>query len=142
MSETQWRVPPAQPALKLIAAAVFALLAVAFHGDPIALSGAGAVAAGLVAWSIRDLLAPVRLAAGPGGVTVTKGFAGRRRLDWHRIDTIRVDRRPRLGIRTETLEIDAGETLHLFSRYDLGAEPVDVAATLNRLRLGPPAQTE
>jgi Bacterial PH domain len=65
---------------------------------------------------------------------VVTGFAGRRHLDWPQVEDVRVERRPRLGITTETLEIDAGETLHLFSRYDLGAEPADVAGTLNALR--------
>lgn len=138
----QWRVTGAQPVLKLIAAAVFALLALFFHGDPIALFGAGAVAVGLVAWAVRDLVVPVRLAAGFEGITVVTGFAGRRPLGWPQVETVRVERRPRLGITTETLEIDAGEALHLFSRYDLGAEPEEVARALNSLRLGRPVQPE
>lgn len=130
----QWRVTPAQPILKLVAAAVFALIALIFSADPIALIGAGAVTLGLAAWAARDLIAPVRLAAGPDGVTLTTGFAGRRTLAWPQIDLIRVDRRPRLGLRTETLEIDTGDTVHLLSRLDLGADPAEVAQTLNTLR--------
>ncbi|WP_213451239.1 PH domain-containing protein [Rhizomonospora bruguierae] len=139
----QWRVTRTLPALKLVAAAVFALLALAFHGDPIALAGAGAVAAGLAGWAVRDLLVPVRLAADADGVTVAAGFAGRRRFAWPRVERVRVDRRPRLGIATETLEIDTGDSLHLLSRYDLGgAEPEEVADALAALRRGRPGQPE
>jgi hypothetical protein len=130
----RWRVTPALPALKLAGAAVFVLLAVAFGSDPVRLALAGVAALGLAGWALRDIVAPVRIAADRDGVTVIAGFAGRRRLPWDRIERVRVDRRPRLGLRTETLEIDTGETLHLFSSYDLGAPPSEVAAALETLR--------
>jgi hypothetical protein len=93
-----------------------------------------AVAVGLVGWALRDLLAPVRLAADPAGVTVIHGYTGRRHLPWPAVEAITVDRRSRLGLSTETLEIDAGESLHLFGRYDLGAPPDEVAGTLRSVR--------
>jgi hypothetical protein len=76
----------------------------------------------------------VRIAADAAGITVVAGYAGRRELPWRRIERIRVDNRPRFGLRTETLEIDAGETLHLFGAYELGAPPAEVAARLEALR--------
>ncbi|HEU4421584.1 MAG TPA: PH domain-containing protein [Pilimelia sp.] len=130
----RWRVTPALPALKLAGAAAFALLAVAFGSDPVRLAVAGAAALVLVGWAIRDLVAPVRLAADRDGLTMVVGFAGRRNLPWSQVERVRVDTRPRFGLRTETLEIDTGETLHLFSSYDLGAPPREVADRLAALR--------
>ena len=89
----------------------------------------------LAVWGVRDLVAAVRLAADADGVTVVSGFAGRRRLPWAAIERIAVDTRTRRGLRSETLEIDTGEALHLFSRCDLGAQPDEVA---ERLRGDPP----
>jgi hypothetical protein len=50
------------------------------------------------------------------------------------VEQISVDSRPRLGLRTETLEIDTGASIHLLSQYDLGAPPSDVAAALEAAR--------
>jgi Bacterial PH domain len=137
MDALTWRVPPKVPAVKLaIAAGLLALGLLFADGDVVRLVLAAAVAAALALWAARDLLAPVRLAADPEGVTLVAGFAGRRHLPWSQIERIRVDTRPRLGIRTETLEIDAGESLHLFNEYDLGAPPGEVAAAIQPLREG------
>ncbi|MGK5442560.1 PH domain-containing protein [Micromonospora sp. URMC 105] len=131
----QWRVPPALPVVKLVGAvALVALGLLLSDGDPVQVALTVAVAAGLLGWALRDLLAPVRLAADPAGVTVVQGYAGRRHLPWQVVEAITVDRRTRLGLSTETLEIDAGESLHLFGRYDLGAPPDEVAETLRAVR--------
>ncbi|EEP72402.1 hypothetical protein MCAG_02729 [Micromonospora sp. ATCC 39149] len=134
-SARQWRVPPVLPAVKLVGAAALVGLGLLFaDGDRVRLVLAGVVAAGLAGWALRDLLAPVRLAVDPTGITVVRGFAGRRRLDWAAVEAITVDRRPRLGLSTEVLEIDAGESLHLFGRYDLDAPPGEVADALRAAR--------
>lgn len=130
----RWRVPPTLPALKLVAAAVIVALGLAFGGDPVRVGLALAATLGLAGWALRDLIVPVRVAADAAGVTVISGYAGRRALPWQRIERIQVDTRPRLGLRTETLEIDAGETLYLFGASDLGARPAEVAARLETLR--------
>ncbi|SCF35657.1 PH domain-containing protein [Micromonospora matsumotoense] len=96
-------------------------------GDPVPLALAVAAAVGLVGWAVRDLVAPVRLAVDAGGVTVVRGYAGRRHLPWDAVETVTVDRRSRFGLTGETLEIDAGESLHLLGRADLGASPTEVA---------------
>ncbi|MDG4816103.1 PH domain-containing protein [Micromonospora sp. WMMD956] len=138
-SARQWRVPPALPALKLVGAAALVGLGLVFgDGDRVRLVLAGAVAAGLAGWALRDLLAPVRLAVDPAGITVVRGFAGRRHLDWAAVEAITVDRRPRLGLSAEVLEIDAGESLHLFGRYDLDAPPGEVADALRAAHPGMP----
>ncbi|RLP93123.1 PH domain-containing protein [Micromonospora sp. BL4] len=131
----QWRVPAGVPLAKLAGAVVLVALGLLLaEGDPVQLTLIGLVVAGLVGWALRDVLAPVRLAVDPAGVVVPQGFAGRRLLPWATVERITVDRRPRLGLTTELLEIDAGESLHLFGRYDLGATPDEVAEALRAVR--------
>ncbi|MFC4018628.1 PH domain-containing protein [Micromonospora sp. GCM10011542] len=131
----QWRVPPTVPLAKAAGAVVLVALGLLFaEGDQVQLVLTGLVALGLVGWAVRDLLAPVRLAVDPAGVTVVRGFAGHRRLPWPAIEKITVDRRARFGLTAEVLEIDAGESLHLFGRFDLGADPDEVAEALHAAR--------
>ncbi|MGC4814087.1 PH domain-containing protein [Micromonospora sp. DT228] len=131
----QWRVSASLPAAKLAGAVLLVALGLLFaDDDPVRLVLAVLAAAALVAWAVRDLIAPVRLAVDPAGLTVIRGFAGRQLLPWPAIEAITVDRRPRLGLTSEVLEIDAGESLHLFGRYDLGTDPEEVAVALRAAR--------
>ncbi|MBB5110578.1 PH domain-containing protein [Micromonospora echinospora] len=131
----QWRVPREVPVLKALGALALLALGLLFAGgDPVRPGLAGLAAAGLLAWALRDVVAPVRLAADPDGLTVLRGFAGRRRLPWNAVESIRLDRRARRGITAETLEIDAGDSLHLFGRRDLDAPLDEVAAALDEAR--------
>lgn len=131
----QWRVPRALPVVKALGAlALGALGLLLAAGDPVRPALAGLAAAALLAWALRDLVAPVRLAVDPEGLTVIRGYAGRRRLPWATVEAIRLDRRSRRGVSAETLEIDAGESLHLFGRRDLDAPLDEVAATLTAAR--------
>jgi hypothetical protein len=137
-----WRIKPVLPVTKLLGAVAVAVLVVAFgRRDPVQWFLVVAVALGLAIWALRDLIAPVRLAADSGGVTVVVGYAGRRRLAWSQIETVRVDRRDRLGMRTEMLELDAEDSLYLFSMHDLGAPPEEVLETLLALRSAPSSGT-
>ncbi|MEV4345413.1 PH domain-containing protein [Actinoplanes sp. NPDC049596] len=134
----QWRVKPVLPVSKLMGAVAVVILAVAFAaGDPVRWALGGALAVALALWALRDLIAPVRLAADPSGVTVVTGFARRRRLPWDQLERVRVDRRTHRGLRSEMLELDAGDAIYLLSTNDLGAEPEEVAAALADLRLAP-----
>ncbi|MGC4897033.1 PH domain-containing protein [Micromonospora sp. DT31] len=131
----QWRVPRETPAVKALGALALVALGVLFAGgDPIRPALAGLAAVGLLTWALRDLVAPVRLAVDPDGLTVLRGFAGRRRLPWHTVEQIQLDRRSRRGLTAETLEIDAGESLHLFGRRDLDAPLDEVAEALAEAR--------
>ncbi|WDZ85893.1 PH domain-containing protein [Micromonospora cathayae] len=131
----QWRVPVKLPVVKLAGALLLVALGLLFaEGDPVQLVLAGLGAAGLTGWALRDLLAPVRLAVDPQGVTVVTGFAGRRRLDWSAVESVRMDDRPRFGVRSQFLEIDAGESLYLLTRHDLGTDPAEVAEFLRAHR--------
>ncbi|MBP1786231.1 hypothetical protein J3R08_006081 [Micromonospora sp. HB375] len=131
----QWRVPREAPVLKALGALALLALGLLFAGgDPVRPGLAGLAAAGLLVWALRDLVAPVRLAVDRDGLTVLRGFAGRRRLPWDAVEAIRLERRARRGITAETLEIDAGESLHLFGRRDLDAPLDEVAAALDEAR--------
>ncbi|MEV0153549.1 PH domain-containing protein [Micromonospora sp. NPDC050686] len=132
----QWRVPSVLPVAKLAGAVLVTGLGLLFAGgDRIQLVLAVAAGAVLAGWGVRDLVAPVRVAVDPEGITLIRGFAGRQRLPWAAVEAITVDRRSRAGLATEILEIDTGESLHLFGRYDLDAAPADVAAALRAARL-------
>ena len=72
---------------------------------------------------------------------VMAGYARRRRIPWSAIERVRLDRRDRLGITSELLEIDADDALFLFSMHDLGAEPEEVLASLQALRSARPSGT-
>ncbi|WP_307870890.1 PH domain-containing protein [Micromonospora sp. C51] len=135
----QWRVPLGLPFLKLAAAAsVLALGILLAAGDPLRPVLGGLAAAVLTGWGLRDLLAPVRLAVDPTGITVPAGLLGRRHLPWPMVETIQVHRRSGRGLAGPTLEIDTGDSLHLFSRLDLGADPGEVADALRTARAGSP----
>jgi hypothetical protein len=130
-----WRVKPVLPATKLLGAVAVLVLVVAFgRRDPVQWFLAIVVAVGLTGWALRDLIRPVRLTADADGLTVIAGLLRRRRLAWAEIERVRVDRRERLGLRSELLEVDAGDSLYLFSVHELGAEPEEVAAALAQLR--------
>lgn len=118
-------------ALKIAGTVLFGVLAAI--GDHHQLFLAGVVALGLAVVAIRDLLVPVRLSASADGLVVA-GLAGRERVSWNDVDRIRVDSRRRYGLTTELLEIEAGDQVYLFSRFDLGASVFDVADELMRLR--------
>ena len=130
------------PVTKLLGAVAVTVLVVAFgRRDPVQWFLAGAASLALAIWALRDLIAPVRLAADPDGITVVAGYARRRRLAWSQIAAVRIDRRDRLGVRTRMLEVDAEDNLYLFSMHDLGAEPDDVLAAITALKSGPSSET-
>jgi hypothetical protein len=132
----QWRLRPVLPVTKLMGAVAVVVLAVAFaERDPIRVAIAVVAAVVLGIWALRDLVAPVRLAADAEGVTVVTGFARRRRLPWSQIERVRVHTSTRRGLRSELLELDAGDSIYLFSAHELGALPDDVAAALADLRV-------
>jgi hypothetical protein len=132
----EWRVPRRVPALKLAAALVFLGVALFYAGDPARWVIAVVAAVLLGAFALRDVLAPVRLAADGTGVTVVHGFARTRHIPWADVERVRVDSRQRLGRRNEVLEVDTGEALYLFSPQELGADLDTVTSALVALRTG------
>ncbi|SCL22115.1 PH domain-containing protein [Micromonospora nigra] len=134
-SPRQWRVRPALPVLKTIGAVALVGLGVLFaQGDLVRPVLAATAAAVLLGWAVRDWVAPVRLGVDDEGVTVLKGWSTYQRLPWRTVESVDVTRRSGRGLAGEVLEIDAGETLHLLSRNDLGAEPAEVAEAVRAAR--------
>ncbi len=135
-TELSWRVPNGMIAIKIVGLVGFILGAVLLARDPagVAITAAAVLVVG--AYLLRDLLAPVRLAADPSGVTAVTGFAGRRHIPWRDVERIRIDERRRLGARSALLEIDTGSSIYLFGTSDLGASPEEVADALRRFRTG------
>src|SRR5512132_3065719 len=109
MQDARWRVDRRLALLKAVGVPVFALIAFALRDDLPGLVLAVVAAVVLAVYAMRDVIAPVRLAADQDGVTVVTGFAGRRRIPWDEVERIRVDVRSRLGLRAELLEIDTGD---------------------------------
>lgn len=133
-SSYRWRVSPPLTWAKLAAVVAFALVAFIYRDEPMRafVAGAGALVIGI--YAARDLVAPVRLEADEDGVTVVSGYASKHHVPWADVERLRVDRRSRLGLSTEMLEIDTGESVHLFSTYDLNAPCSDVEESLRQLR--------
>jgi hypothetical protein len=92
-----------------------------------------AAAVGVLAYAVRDVLTRERLRADDSGVTVAR-VLGDVHVGWPTVERIQLDSRLRLGVRTELLEIDAGDQVFQFSRFDLGTEPAQAAEDLGRLR--------
>lgn len=136
MAETvrQWRVPRRLLALKATGAVLFGVLAGTALGDPQFLLLSAVACLGCAALALRDLLAPVRLAADAEGVVLVQGLAGRHRLLWEEIERIGIDERSHFGIRTRLLEIESADGPHLLSRFDLGTEPDEAAEELYKIR--------
>jgi hypothetical protein len=132
-SDAAWRVDRRLTGAKLVGAAIFTLAAIVGYPDPGQVIIVGVAAALLAALAARDLIAPVRLAATPAGLTVTTGFAGHRELAWADITTIKVDARRGILLRSQVLELDAGDNLYFFSSNDLGASCDEVAERLRSL---------
>jgi PH (Pleckstrin Homology) domain-containing protein len=130
----RWRVPAGPAVAKFAFAALLALVAATSGAERERLVLAGVAAVALAAWGLRDVLAPVRLAADEEGVTVVTGYAGRRRIPWTDVERVGLGVHRSLGLRTEILEIDTGEALHLFSRHDLGAPCEEAERELTALR--------
>jgi hypothetical protein len=131
----RWRVPPVLPVLKLGGAALLLVAGLLLAGsDRLALPLGMAAAAALAVWAARDLAAGDRLAADADGLTVVVGFAGRRRIPWSQVERVGVDRRSRRGVRAEQLEVDTGEAIHVFTRWDLGVAPQDAFDALRAAR--------
>jgi len=134
VESVRYRVDQRFTAVKVAVAVIFALVALGYHEDRTRVAFAGLAAALVAVYAVRDLIAPVRLAADREGVTVVTGYAGHARLSWDEIERVRMDQRRRLGTRSNLLEIDTGDRLYLLSSYDLNAHPRDVADALDRLR--------
>ncbi len=87
----------------------------------------------LAAYVGADLVFSPRLVASSSGIVINAPLT-RARLAWDQVDAVRAETRFRRGLRSTTLEIDAGEVLAVFSRRALGAEPVEAADLIEAFR--------
>src|SRR5918993_2354905 len=135
----RWSPRPVETAYAA-AGAVLALL-LALIADPAGRVLFGVAAAGLISLVAIDLLLRPRLSADASGLRV-RTLSVRRELPWPDLERVAVDERTRWGLTARTLEVDAGETLVVFGRRGLGADPRDVAGALARIRytLPPPGR--
>lgn len=113
-----------------------ALLACLLSGDAPGRLLAAIAAVVLGCYVAADLVFSPRLEADRNGVAIRSPFT-RAQLTWPQIEAVRADSRTRLGIRSTTLEIDAGAVLAVLSRRALGADPVEVEHVLARFRPPP-----
>ena len=86
----------------------------------------GLATALLAAYVATDLLYSPRLVVDADGVRVHSPFT-RAQWTWPELERVQADGRLRYGLRTVTLEIDAGEQLVVLSRRALGESPELVA---------------
>jgi hypothetical protein len=87
----------------------------------------------LLVYVVSDLLFRPRLSATAEGIEIRSPMT-RARLPWPAVERVHADTRLRLGLRSTTLEIDAGATLVVLSRRALGADPETIADLVNALR--------
>jgi len=130
-----FRVPTGAIVAKFAICGVLALLTAIFAVHEQIAVGAAATLA-VAVYALRDVIARERLRADRSGVVAVSGYANRRHLDWSQIERIVVDSRLRLGARTETLELDAGDHIFLYGRLDLGVPPAEAEAALIAVRPG------
>lgn len=91
----------------------------------------GLAAVVLLAYVVTDLIYSPRLVADASGLRVHSPFTSVQ-LTWADVDRVQADSRLRLGLRSVTLEVDAGETLVVLSRRALGQDPELVAEVIGR----------
>ncbi len=87
----------------------------------------------LLGYVAGDLIWSPRLAADRTGVRIRTPFT-RADLDWNDVAEVRPDVRSRYGLRSATLEIDAGEVLVVFSRRSLGTDPEVAGGLVEAMR--------
>jgi len=112
---------------------VGALIALLMTGDPAGRVLFAVAALVLAAYVTTDLVFSPRVVANRGGIVINGPFT-RARLTWADVADVRAETRFRRGLRSTTLEIDAGSTLAVFSQRALGVDPLQAAAQIDALR--------
>ena len=110
-----------------------AAAAAALSGDPAGRLLFTAAAVVLLGYVAADLIFSPRLIASVAGIVINAPLT-RASLTWDEIVEIRAETRFRRGLRSVTLEIDAGPVLAVFSRRTLGVEPAEAATRIQAIR--------
>lgn len=87
----------------------------------------------LLVYVAADLVFSPRLTASRVGIVINAPLT-RASLSWDEVTAVRAETRLRRGLRSSTLEIDAGAVLAVFSKRTLGTEPEVAAARIEALR--------
>lgn len=112
------------------AAAVLAAVLTDDRAGQVLFAVAAAVLAG---YAVADLIFAPRLSASAAGIVINAPMT-RAALPWAEVTAVRAETRFRRGLRSVTLEIDAGPVLAVFSRRTLGVEPAEAAAAIEAVR--------
>lgn len=80
----------------------------------------------LLVYTVTDLVFWPRLTVSAAGIEL-RSPTGMRAFAWPEVSAVRADSRQRLGLRSVTLEVDAADELHVFSKRALGTDPEQVA---------------
>jgi hypothetical protein len=108
-------------------------LAAAFTSDPRGRWLFALAALLMAGYVISDLVFSPRLTASRDGLRIRSPLL-RAELPWSAVEDVRADVRTRYGLRSTTLEVDAGETFAVFSRRALGVEPEQAADLVRAFR--------
>lgn len=114
------------------AAALLVAVAAAVSSDAAGRLLLAGVVLVLLAYALTDLIFAPRVTATSEGLVLNSPFA-RGPVPWSAVESIHADTRLRLGLRSTTLEIDAGATIAVFTRRALGTAPEQAAALLDAL---------
>ena len=112
---------------------VGAALAAALSGDAAGRVLFTAAAVVLLGYVAADLVFRPRLIASPAGIVINAPLT-RASVSWADVVAVRAETRFRRGLRSVTLEIDAGAVLAVFSRRSLGLDPAEAAARIEAVR--------
>lgn len=93
----------------------------------------GVAAVVLAVYAISDLVFSPRLVVSPDGLVI-RSVLTRAAVPWSQVESVQAASRDRLGLRSTTLEIDAGPVLAVFSRRAIGADPDQAAGLIRAFR--------
>lgn len=130
MQQTEWS--PSTPGIAVCAilGLVMAVLDVTVVTDPPGRILAGVAAAGLLVFATLSWRARPKLAIKPQGLQI-RGWLSTQVLARDEVAKIRITEFRRIGRKVRLLEIDsADDRLHVFTRWDLGTDPLDVLDAL------------
>jgi Bacterial PH domain len=130
MQQTEWS--PSTPGIAACAVfgLVMAILDVTVVTEPPGRILAGVAAVGLLVFATLSWRARPKLAITPAGLQI-RGWLSTQVLRHDDIAKIRITEFRRVGRKMRLLEIDsADDRLHVFTRWDLGTNPLDVLDAL------------
>ena len=128
--QTSWQPKTAGVAALGLAGIVMAIATVTVVTDPPGRVLAGVASVGLLVFASFSIRARPKLAIITNGLQI-RGWVGTHVLQPQNIRLVRITEFRRLGRKVRLLEIDTtDDRLHVFTRWDLGTDPLDVLDAL------------